>query len=186
MKALALLWPSYREPTLRTVLAALLLALFAVAPIHPAKAVVVGDTFPPTILIKCYADSTAYTNATTSYTDLSAATCAFTPFRNDPTTAGNTTIPAKADFIRVTAYLRVSKATAGTGTCGIFVNGAIVTATERLTDFGEINAEMTLGYIVPNTVVGAQTVKIQCKSSDANTLTVTAGSHLIVEEIVRY
>lgn len=174
-----------RESLKRTMLAALLLLIGLLAPV-PSSAVVIGDVFPPTIVVKCYADSTAYTNATTGYTDLTAATCAFTPTRNDPTTAGNTTIPAKADLIKVSAYLRVAKGTAGTGTCAIFVNGAVVTATERITDFGEINAELTLGYLVPNTVVGVQTVKIQCKSSDANTLTVTAGAHLIVEEVVRY
>lgn len=159
--------------------------LFAVT-LLPASAVNVRDNFQPGYFPVCYAEATAnQTFATTTYADLAVATCAFTPTRNDPTTAGSTQVNPKADLIQVTYSLMGSKATATTGICAIFVNGAILANTARTTDFGEIQSSMSGVWIIPNTTVGAQTIKLQCKSGDTNIFTVAFG-HLFVAEIVRY
>lgn len=161
------------------------LLLFAFT-LLPASAVNVRDNFQPGFFPVCYAEATAnQTFAVTTYADLAVATCSLTPTRNDPTTAGSTQVNAKADLIQVSYTGQVSKATATTGTCGVFINGAVSTVTERITDFGEVQGVIAGTFIIPNTTVGVQTIKMQCKSADTNVFTVK-NLHLFVAEIVRY
>lgn len=161
------------------------LFLFAIT-LLPASAVNIRDNFQPGYFPVCYAEATPnQTFATTVYADLAVATCSLTPTRNDPTTAGSTALNPKADLIQVSYSIMGSKATATTGICAVFVNGAILANTARTTDFGEIQSSMSGFFIVPNTTVGVQTIKLQCKSGDTNVFTVAFG-HLFVAEIVRY
>lgn len=109
-------------------------------------------------------DATAgYTNSTTSYTDITGASVAVP--------ATNKAWSGK-QFIRVCYSADVIKATATIGTIGVYVNGAVVAASERSapsTLRGNINA----CYVVARASAAAQTVKLQGKSGDANQFTVT-------------
>jgi len=126
----------------------------------------------------------AYSNATTGYTDVTGSSFTYTPTINDCTTAGRllnigATLPC---LLKITWSFDVTKATATTGTCAVFVNGAVVATSARLVaSAAGANAVMAGVLVVPVTVVGTQTIKMQCKSADTNAITVNNG-HVVVEE----
>lgn len=153
---------------------------------------VFGEVSPPNIVPKCYAEATdAQTFATASYADLTLATCAFTPSRNDPTGASlqgaglSTSTTALADQIYVSYSVDGIKATATTGTCAVFVNGAVLARSARTSALFTNNGTLAWSGFVPNTTVGVQTVKVQCKSADTNVFTVNFAS-LTVMDVMRY
>lgn len=121
----------------------------------------------------------AQTFATASFADVTGSSFSFTPTRNDSTSAAL----KYPSLIKVTWSFDVTKATATTGSCAVFVNGALVTASTRTS--GLFANAYTIGgvLVVANTVVGAQTVKMQCKSADTNVFTLTNG-HVVVEEVI--
>lgn len=136
-----------------------------------------ATNFLPSIRIQGYADATAtQTFATTSYADLAAATVSFVPVR-DPTVPAGT---AKDDLIKITWSADVIKATSTTGTCAVYVNGAVVAASARTIDVAAKQGVIGGTLMVVNSTVGTQTVKLQCKSGDTAVFTVN-NAHLIVE-----
>lgn len=181
----------------RLALAAVLALASVFAPMEAAQAAtgfstVFQEASPPNIIPKCYAEATdALTFATTSYADLTLASCAFVPTRNDPTGASHqgaglsTSTTAYADQIWVEFSADVSKATATTGVCAIFANGAVVARTARTSSSTGGNEAISWSGFIPNTTVGAQTVKVQCKSGDTNVFTVNFAS-LTVIDVVRF
>jgi hypothetical protein len=134
--------------------------------------------------IIAYGDVSAYSNATTSYTDVTGSNFTYTPTVNDCTTAGRVlNIGAtRACYLKVTWSFDVTKATATTGSCAVFANGAVIAASAR---FAASTLRQTIGgvLVVPVTVVGTQTIKMQCISADTNALTVNNG-HVVVEEFI--
>lgn len=172
--------------TLRHYLSGLLaLSLLVFATSNPSFASPPVPGVVPTYVFQGFAPATAAsTFNTTSYVDLPGATVTLTPTHNDPTTAGKSALATpQADLIKVTWHLDVTKATTTTGTCGVFANGALIAASTRTIDVAAKETGMSGTYIVANSTVGAQTVKLQCKSGDTAVLTVNLGM-LVVEEIV--
>lgn len=159
---------------------AALLCLSSVASL--AQAATTAPKREQGVFLQGVADGTSTTFATTSYADLTGASVSVTPSR-DPTRveAAGTTFTS---YIRVTATLNMSKATATTGVCAVYANGAEVAKTAQTVAFlsGAPNANVTGVWLLANTTAGTQTVKIRCKSADTNILTVSA-SHLIVETL---
>jgi hypothetical protein len=126
-------------------------------------------------------DATASsTFATTSYADLPAATITFTP-QVDPNRSEAPGTPIPADNIVVEFTADVSKATATTGTCAVFLNGAIVAKTARTIASAAGEGSMAFVGALANTTTGSQTLKVQCKSGDTNTFTVL-NAHLRATE----
>lgn len=169
----------------------LALAFAAALPILsplPAEAVTIRqDKNVPNIIPNCYANASATNYTSTGNHDLTGLTCAFVPFRNDPTTAAR---PSGADLIEISYSIDGMKYTDGTGNCGVYVNSTRDTTTDR---YFSNNTPVVTGhsvniagtFIVPNLTAGAQTVKIMCASSNTSTLVILRG-HFIVREIVRY
>jgi hypothetical protein len=126
----------------------------------------------------------ASTFATTSYADLAGSSITLAPTKYDPTTAGRSALATPtADLIKVTWSLNAIKATATTMTCGPYINGALVAAAVHTLDFAGKNTQIGGVWVTANTVVGNQTIKIQCKSGDTNIGTVNFGQ-ITVEELV--
>lgn len=143
-----------------------------------------GTTAPTkmaNIFVQGYADATAsQTFAVTSYADLAAAAISYTP-RNDPAEVNAPGTPARLSRAHITWSADVSKATGTTGSCAIYVNGAIVAGTERFSHFSA--GRNSIGGFYDVTLVGAttQTVKLQCHSADTSVFTVNTGN-IYVEE----
>lgn len=160
--------------------AASLAALLLTAPALAGTAVPNRAAFTA---LQGVADATSTTFATTAYADLTGATVSVTPSQ-DPnrTEAPGTVVPTS--YIRASLTLNMSKATATNGTCGLWVNGAVLAKTEQAVAFlaGAPNANVSATWVIPNTTTGTQTVKVRCKSGDTNILTVSAG-HLVVETV---
>lgn len=160
-------------------------ALMLLGASNPSLATPPIPNFAPTYILQGFAGCTAaQTFATTSYADVAGCTVTLTPFHNDPTTAGKSSLATpQADVIRVTWNLDVIKATTTTMTCGLYANAALIAASARTIDVAAKNTTISQTWFVANTVVGAQTVKLQCKSGDTATGTLNFGM-LAVEEIV--
>lgn len=132
-----------------------------------------------------YAEDATESFATTSYADVVSATvsvpAATGAVAYNETNAPGT--PTRYVRLKITWTATGSKATATTGTCGVYVNGAVLATTERsvATAAASTMAGVTL---VARTSNAAQTVKLQCKSGDTNVFTVT-NTALLVEEVVR-
>lgn len=118
--------------------------------------------------------------STTSYADLPGATLSVTP-QVDPNRVEAPGTPAVVDTLFVEFNADVTKATATTGTCAPFVNGAIVTKFARSITSAAGQGTMTIIAPITNTTTGAQTVKIQCKSGDTNAFTINQGVLRVVE-----
>lgn len=163
----------------------LLVALMVLTVIAPgiASAQISGPNRFATYRLWAVNDATAaQTFATTSYADLAGSPLTtFLPVR-DPNTVGAPGQPTIIDFIHVSFSMDVSKATATTGTCGVFANGALVTKTARTVSVGAGQVSMNGDFYIPNTTTGVQTIKLQCKSGDTNVFTVN-NAHEIIEEI---
>lgn len=154
----------------------------------PAEAAVTAitqnRTVQPNIKLVAYGNVTpAYSNATTSYTDVTGSSFTYTPSLNDCTTAGRLSNIGQtyACLIKVDWSFDVTKAAATTGNCGVYVNGALVASSVR---YASSTLRQTIAgtLVVPNTVVGTQTIKMQCVSADTNAITVNNG-HVVVSEI---
>lgn len=184
----------------RIALAALLLAApilsasempaFAAVALVGSGGGVGGNALPQTRRTVAFGDVTAgSTFATTSYADLAGSNITFVPLVNDETTTGRNSgnFPGRvpAGLIEVSWSLEVSKATATTGVCGVFVNGALVASSARSTTFVTTADAQTIGgdFIFTNTTAGSQTLKLQCKSGDTNIMTVVFG-HVVYTEIL--
>lgn len=159
-----------------------LAALLLVAPVQAfaAAALIGGDSsFPNTAKVIGFGDVTAAsTFATASYADLAGSSITYTPTVNDCTTAARNT----ACLIEVDWSIDATKATATTGVCAVFVNGAVVASSARTV--GAVTEDVIGGsFLFANSTVGAQTLKLQCKSGDTNVFTVNFG-HVIYREIV--
>jgi hypothetical protein len=172
--------------TLGASLAALCILAASMPQANAAVALVAAQNqyTTPNVRLVAFGDITGgYSNATTSYTDVTGSSFTYTPPRNDCTTAGQVLFIGQsyACLIKVTWSFDVTKATATTGSCAVFVNGAVVANSAR---FASSAARQTIGgvLVVANTVVGTQTIKMQCISADTNALTVTNG-HVVVEDI---
>jgi len=111
--------------------------------------------------------ATAYTNATTAYTDLPGAIAVPAFVDADPTRADSLT------YYEVTYQATLSKATGGSATLGLFVNGAVLADSEEVVTQAGGARMVTNTILVPLTNNAAQTVKLQAKSSDTSILTVT-------------
>lgn len=160
--------------------AALASALMFAAP--AAEAQVTGANRVATYRLWAVKDATAsQTFATTSYADLALATTSVTPLV-DPNATSAPGVPSYTDWIHVSFSMDVQKATATTGTCAVFANGAVVTKTARTVNSGAGNVSMSGDFYLANSTTGAQTIKLQCKSGDTNVFTVN-NAHLVVEEI---
>lgn len=172
-----------KSQRLRTfIMGAVGLAALAFASLADAQA---APTRLPNIRPLGFADATAAsTFATASYADLPAATLSFIPAR-DPNQTCAPSEPCPIPRLHVFASLDVIKATATTGTCGIFVNGALLAKTARTIDTAAKQGTLSLVLDVPESVTYVGTplvVKLQCKSGDTNVFTVNNGL-LYVEEV---
>lgn len=132
----------------------------------PAQQVTAGQTF-----------------AVTAYADLAGSLTTFVPVRNPGTytTPGTAATQNQLPRIEVTASLDVSKATGTTGSCAVFVNGAIVPASERFSSFSAGRNTVSLLWFGLNTVTGSQVVKVQCHSADTSVFTVSTGQVTVKE-----
>lgn len=162
------------------------LALCAVASMNTSANAAAGlvshfsDPIPQTIKVIAFGDVTASsTFATTAYADLAGSNVTYVPTLGDCTTAAR----IAACLIKVTFSLDVSKATATTGTCAPYVNGAVIASAARTASSSGGNENIGGTFIVANSTVGSQTIKLQCKSGDTNALTVNFG-HVVYEEII--
>lgn len=124
--------------------------------------------------------TTGQTFATTSYADLVGASITVVPVRdNSQVDAG---VPNATDRLYVSWSADVSKATATTGECAIYVNGAVVAKTARFA--ASAAGRATIGgnlYVQPTNGV-SQAVKLQCRSADTNIFSV-ANAQLWVLEV---
>lgn len=128
-----------------------------------------------------FKDATAaQTFATTSYADLALATVTFTP-SVDPNAAPFNGAPNYVDNLRVVFAIDGTKATSTTGSCAVYVNGAILAKTERFISSAAGRGTIAGDFIIPNTTTAAQTVKLQCRSGDSAVFTVN-NAHMIVTE----
>lgn len=168
---------------LRNALSASVLALACTFFMSSAYAVNLQDNSVPNVVPLCYADITANPTATTTTaTDVTGLTCTFIPQKYDGTVAAN---PGGADLIKLTYSISANKATAGYGVYQVNLNGALVADTLRTVSTTGIGTPTIGGtFIIPETVAGSQTIKLQMWSSDTNTVT-TAQGHFYVEEISR-
>jgi len=118
--------------------------------------------------------------ATTSYADLTGASVTFIP-QVDPTVPAYYGGPNRTDLIRAYFTADVTKATATTGNCALYVNGAILAKTARYIASAAGRGTLSFDYVVPNTSASSQTVKVQCQSADTNALTVTNANLVVME-----
>lgn len=132
-----------------------------------------------------YTETLVNTSSATT-TPVVAFTATFTPI-NDPNSysvpgyVGGSGYGKPYEHIRVQWSLDGTKATSTVGSCEVYVNGALYTASKRST--GYAGGEDTISGVldVANTVTGAQNVQLQCFSADTATFTLTAGSFLVEE-----
>lgn len=132
-----------------------------------------------------YAENASATFASTSYADVTGVTVSV-PASTAAVAYGETNAPGTPTRyvrLKITWAATGSKATALTGTCAVYVNGAVLATTARVID---VAAQGTMAgvVLVARTSDAAQTVKLQCKSADTAVFTVT-NSALLVEEVVR-
>lgn len=132
-----------------------------------------------------YAEDASETFATTSYADVTGATVSV-PASTAAVAYAETNAPGTPTRyvrLKITWAATGSKATTLTGTCAVYVNGAVLATTARIID---VAAQGTMSgvVLVARTSDAAQTVKLQCKSADTAVFTVT-NSALLVEEVVR-
>ena len=131
-----------------------------------------------------------YTNATTSYTQVTGATVNNATVNDPGQLSFQNSSTYEAETLRVLWSVDAIKATATTGTCGVYLNGVLVARSPRTLGGvvnGNIGAYLELSKANGdnmNTGSGTQTqtVALYCKSGDTNTFTVNAFS-LNVQEV---
>lgn len=86
------------------------------------------------------------------------------------------------EHLQVTWSADVTKATASTGTCQLFINGAAITNSAKTAT--SAGGEEAMGGVidVPNTTTGSQAVILQCKSGDTNTFTIN-NAQILANEV---
>jgi hypothetical protein len=128
-----------------------------------------ADNYSPNLHFYCVTNATAgYTNATTTPSDITGASCAVPAFNGD----------FAKSFIRTCFWADATKSTATTGAIGVYVNGALVTASKRFIASAAGQGTISGCYTVARSDGSAQTVKLQGVSGDTNTFTV---SQLVLE-----
>ena len=123
-----------------------------------------------------------YTNATTSYTQVTGATVNNATVNDPGQLSFQNSSTYEAETLRVTWSVDAIKATATTGTCGVYLNGSLVTRSPRVlgsTANGNIGGYLELSKQNGDNVntgsgTETQTVALYCKSGDTNTFTVNA------------
>lgn len=148
-----------------SILAAAMMTLAAIVAPVPALAgdlVALSRTDMTTIASAIDDATAAYTNATTSYTDIAGVSFS---------------VPAtlkqySKQYIRVCYFADATKATATTGIIGVYANGAIIAASERAIASSAGRSTMSSCYVVARSSAAAQTVKLQAKSGDTNIFTI--------------
>lgn len=143
------------------------LAAFALIamPIAASAAVItapLGRYAPGLVLIGINSATAAYTNATTSYTDITGTSIEI------PATRGDYSL----QFVRVCWAATATKATSTTGTVRVYANGAGIAASAKTVTFGAANDSLGGCYTVARSSGAAQTVKLQGVSGDTAALTV--------------
>lgn len=139
-----------------------------------ADLITLKSTEPSVILYATDTATAASANATTSYVDVPGVTFS---------------VPATNkqygyQFIRVCYWGDVTKATATTGTVGVFANGAVITASEMtVASAAGAKAVISQCYTVARSSAAAQTVKLQYKSGDTNAFTI---NNMMVELSILY
>lgn len=130
--------------------------------------------------------SSPQTFSTTSYAALTGSSVTVTPIVDPNMTAapigqalGTMGYPQVHEHVFWSAD--VTKATATSGNCAIFINGAVLASSARTGTFASGESTIAGMADVVNTTTGAQTVQLQCKSADTNGFTVNNAS-LYVEE----
>lgn len=165
--------------------AALSLSVMACPPVversEAAAALVTNFNGPSPQSVKMigFGDVTAaQTFATTAYADVAGSNVTYVPTLNDCTTAAR----KAACLIEVSWSFDATKATATTGVCAVYVNGAVVASSARTV--GAVTEDVIGGtFVFANSTVGSQTLKLQCKSGDTNVFTVNFG-HVVYKEII--
>lgn len=121
-----------------------------------------GAYFPNVQLVAATAATAGYTNATTSYTDITGASVAI------PATRGDYSL----QYIRVCYWADVTKATSTSGSIRVYANGAGITASVRTVTSAAGQTTLNLCYTVARSSAAAQTVKLQGVSGDTATFTI--------------
>lgn len=160
------------HPILATLALAVAVAFSLAAP--PSAFAQTYRDAPNLFRVCAVAATPAQTFGATTYADLAGASCSFTPNRDpDIVEAGGT--PAAVERLRITASIDGSKATSTTGSCSLYVNGAVVAATERFIATAAGRGTLSWVYDVAVSGEDAQTVKMQCRSGDTAVFTVNTG-----------
>jgi hypothetical protein len=146
-----------------TFFATLALACLSVTPALAAPVFAPGGTYIPNNMVVCVSDATAgYTNSTATPSDITGATCAVPAYDGD----------YSKQYIETCFNADVTKATATNGAIGVFVNGALVTASKRFATSAAGQSDLSGCYTVARSSGAAQTVKLQGVSADTNLFTV--------------
>lgn len=123
-----------------------------------------------TVLRFAHADATAnYTNATTSATDIAAATVTV-PSTRYPITGTSASSSGVAQYVKACYTADATKATATTGTITLLVDGVSYAAAAR--SIGVMRGTLAACAYVARPVATALVVKLQGVSGDTNTFTV--------------
>lgn len=145
--------------------------MFALVAIPASQALAQQGQATTMRLVGVAAGTPGSTFAVTSYADLPAATLTFTP-QFSPTETNAPGTPVRPQYIIVDWSADVSKATGTSGNCSVYANGAVIAASSRSSHFSAGINSIGGRYTVANSVNGAQTVKLQCRSADTSVFTV--------------
>jgi hypothetical protein len=113
-----------------------------------------------------------YTNATTSYTDITGMTVTL-PKTSGALTGNSQGSSAVAQAIRVCYYADVVKATATTGTIQVVSNGTAIVNSRRSFASAAGQQSQSLCYTFVRPTAAAMIVKLQGVSGDTNVATVS-------------
>lgn len=117
-----------------------------------------------------------FTYALTPYADVTGAWATVPAQQEDPQ------VDSSAGYLKVTVNGVLSKATGGSATIGVFVNGAVLADTERTVTSAQGAIPFSQVFYIRRANAAAQIVKLQVKCSDTNTATVSKAS-VAVERI---
>jgi hypothetical protein len=145
-------------------LLALAACLAFAAPASAGPVFTPGATYIPNSMVVCVADATAgYTNSTATPSDITGATCSLPAYDGD----------YSKQYIETCYNADVTKSTATTGAIGVYVNGALVTASKRFATSAAGQSDIAGCYTAARSSGAAQTVKLQGVSGDTNLFTVS-------------
>lgn len=121
-----------------------------------------GAYYPNYQLLAATAATAGYTNATTSYTDITGASVTVPATRGDPS----------LQYFRVCYWADVTKATSTTGTIQVVANGAAITASRRTVASAAGQTSVSECYTVARASAASSTIKLQAVSGDTATFTI--------------